>query len=229
MPDGPPEIPGLSIAASCTPAREVSGDFFDFLPMANGGLAVVTGEGGNDGLASALTIALTKGYLLYRTQQPGGSAQSPRAILTRLDQVLGTMLRRESGQTSLALVCVDPVRRTCAMARVGRWPQVLLLRGDNTVEEVSPREGEQPLGADDAIVIVTDGIAKLLERSSGESPTEVLRRAGAAAKSESAARLHDEFLAAARASTRGAEVGDDITTVVLCLKRAESGHLESAA
>jgi hypothetical protein len=228
MPDGPPLVPGLSVAASCTPAREVSGDFYDFLPLANGRLAVVIGEGGNDGLASALTIALTKGYLLYRTQA-GGQLQSPRLLLARLERVLGSMLRRESGQTSLALVCIDPSAHSCSLARVGQWPQVLLLKESGIIQEILPGEEEHPLTANDSLVILTDGIAKLLARSSGESPAEVLRRAGAEASFHTAAALHDSFLAAARAASKSPDTGDDITTVVVRITPAEHGHLESAA
>lgn len=228
MPDSVPELPGLSVAASCTPAHEVSGDFYDFLPMTDGRLAVVIGEGGNDGLASALTIALTKGYLLYRTSQT--AHLEPAAILASLERVLGAMLRRESGHTSLALICLDPVGRTCSLARLGDWPKAFLVRTGGTVDELAGgADMAQQLQAGDALVVMTDGIAKLLERRTGESPEEVLRRAAPRAGQENAQWLHDQFLLAATTSGQALTTGDDITTVVLQIRPQDLAQAESAA
>ncbi|HEY2016815.1 MAG TPA: hypothetical protein VGH38_25095, partial [Bryobacteraceae bacterium] len=47
LPDAAPRIAGLSIAGSCTPAREVGGDFFDYYALDDHRLGVFLAEGGN--------------------------------------------------------------------------------------------------------------------------------------------------------------------------------------
>jgi hypothetical protein len=231
MPETPPVCPGLSIAASCTPAREVSGDFFDFLPLSGGRMAVVVGEGGNDGLASALTIALTKGYLLYRTSSVGQKIE-PHKVLEGLERMLGAMLVRSSGKTSVALAIVDPGQQECSVARLGDWPVMHLLRRDGTVVELSP-DGQglrARMASGDSLVVLTDGVARLLEQGTGETPPEVLRRAAQQSQHASAHDLHRTLLAAARqADSSELASADDLTAVVLTLEGTEPQQAESAA
>ncbi|NWF85545.1 MAG: hypothetical protein HXY18_17150 [Bryobacteraceae bacterium] len=85
LPSSLPSVPGLSLAASCTPAREVGGDFYDFIEMEDGSLCVIVAEGGNDGLASALTIALAKGYLLFEAE----GCRDVHQTLAGLERALG--------------------------------------------------------------------------------------------------------------------------------------------
>lgn len=233
MPDATPQIPGLGIAASCTPAREVSGDFYDFIPLGGGRLAAVIGEGGNDGLASALTIALTKGYVLYATSKSEVETRSPSDLLKGLDRVLGRMLERESGKTSLAMVFVDPPGRQVQAARLGDWPQILLLRHGGTVVELGSssdaKSGSAKVAPGDFLVIVTDGLAKLLEQGTGESPSEVLRRAAGFSGLDSARRLHDQFISAVRSGAAGRVQSDDLTAVVIGFEESAAGTMESVA
>src|SRR5206468_3186869 len=63
LPKSAPPIDGLTISASCIPARIVGGDFYDFYPLGDGRLGIFIAEGGNRGIGSALNIALAKGFL----------------------------------------------------------------------------------------------------------------------------------------------------------------------
>ncbi|GAF78403.1 unnamed protein product, partial [marine sediment metagenome] len=44
LPDGPPVIPGWQIAATWKPARETSGDFYDFVPLPKGRIGIVVAD-----------------------------------------------------------------------------------------------------------------------------------------------------------------------------------------
>jgi sigma-B regulation protein RsbU (phosphoserine phosphatase) len=63
-----PRIAGLDCAAMWRPARDVGGDYYDFLSLPNGGLAFVIGDVSGKGLAAALLMAglraLVRGQLL---------------------------------------------------------------------------------------------------------------------------------------------------------------------
>jgi len=63
LPTGAREIPGLDLAAAYTPARDLGGDFYDFLPYGEGKLALALGDVSGKGTAAALYGALAIGIL----------------------------------------------------------------------------------------------------------------------------------------------------------------------
>lgn len=237
MPGLLPSVPGLSIAAASIPAREVSEDFYDFIPLADGNVAVVIGEGGNDGLASALTIALTKGYILYRASRGQPAMDDAAKLLEGLESELGVMLRRDSSATSLALVIIDPARGQCSVARAGPWPVVLAVHRDGTIEELSGAGQSRTLTPErkslqpgDSVVIYTDGVAKAVEAAASISAHEVLRAAALLPEVNTAGDLHRALLQAAGGPAgQGRVLTNDLTAVVVRFEGQAGGRLESAA
>jgi phosphoserine phosphatase RsbU/P len=63
LPTGAREIPGLDLAAAYLPARDLGGDFYDFLPYGEGKLALALGDVSGKGTAAALYGALAIGIL----------------------------------------------------------------------------------------------------------------------------------------------------------------------
>jgi sigma-B regulation protein RsbU (phosphoserine phosphatase) len=229
LPAHPPRIHGLSIAASCTPAGDVGGDFYDFFPLPDGRLGMIVAEGGNDGLASALTIALAKGFLRYESSDNSDIEQ----ILLRLEQALGSSLRRTSGRTSLALFLLDPARGVLHVARSGTYPRILILSADHAVSEFVPKPHQGGPGVEsdllalapgDFIFIHTDGLPRLLARQSAGSPSDLLTRAAHLHHLDSAASLHntivDLLLTASNQTTL--ELSDDLTAVTIRFESAIS-------
>lgn len=60
LPGQTPEIPGWEFAARWQPAREVSGDFYDFVPMPGGQLVLVIADVVGKGMPAALFMALSR-------------------------------------------------------------------------------------------------------------------------------------------------------------------------
>lgn len=63
LPRGAREVPGMDLAASYVPARELGGDFYDFLPYGNGRLGLVLGDVSGKGTPAALYGSLAIGVL----------------------------------------------------------------------------------------------------------------------------------------------------------------------
>lgn len=63
FPAAPPNIPGYDLAGMVFPAEATSGDYYDFVPMADGSLAIVVADVTGHGLGPALVMAETRAYL----------------------------------------------------------------------------------------------------------------------------------------------------------------------
>jgi serine phosphatase RsbU (regulator of sigma subunit)/predicted ester cyclase len=84
LPETIPELEGWRIAAYYGPAREVGGDFYDFLVFPDGRLGLVVGDATGHGMPAALVMATTRGMLRAVVQ----SLESPREVLARVNEAL---------------------------------------------------------------------------------------------------------------------------------------------
>jgi serine phosphatase RsbU (regulator of sigma subunit) len=84
LPKEMPSISGWRLAAHYQPAREVGGDFYDFLELPDGQLALVTGDVTDKGIPAALVMATT--HSILRGAAPG--LVSPGAVLARANDRL---------------------------------------------------------------------------------------------------------------------------------------------
>jgi sigma-B regulation protein RsbU (phosphoserine phosphatase) len=63
LPGEVPQIPGWDFAAFWKPAREVAGDFYDFIPLPDGKLGLVMADVCDKGMAAALFMAVSRSIL----------------------------------------------------------------------------------------------------------------------------------------------------------------------
>src|SRR5262249_55539398 len=115
LPDAPPVIAGLSIAGSCTPAREVGGDFFDYYALDDHRLGLFVAEGCNRELGSAMAIALAKGYLMHTVRLD----LTPVEVLRRLRATLGSVLLGENAPMTVLYAVIDGRTGSLRYARAG--------------------------------------------------------------------------------------------------------------
>jgi len=69
LPRETPHIPGWQFAACWQPAREVAGDYYDFVPLDRDHLAVVIADVSDKGMPAALFMALTRSVVRASTTQ----------------------------------------------------------------------------------------------------------------------------------------------------------------
>src|SRR5215216_3341824 len=84
LPETIPELQGWRIAAYYGPAREVGGDFYDFLEFPDGRLGLVVGDATGHGMPAALVMATTRGMLRAVVQ----SLESPGEVLARVNEAM---------------------------------------------------------------------------------------------------------------------------------------------
>src|SRR5215203_1861767 len=84
LPDSIPKLDGWRLATYYGPAREVGGDFYDFLELSSGRLGLVVGDATGHGMPAALVMASTRGMLRAVVQ----SLESPGEVLARVNEAL---------------------------------------------------------------------------------------------------------------------------------------------
>ncbi len=84
LPKAVPEFGGWEVAAFYRPAREVGGDFYDFLEFEDGRLGIVVGDVTDKGVPAALVMATTRTMLRAAAQR----LDSPGEVLRRVNDVL---------------------------------------------------------------------------------------------------------------------------------------------
>jgi serine phosphatase RsbU (regulator of sigma subunit) len=84
LPKGVPDLPGYQLAAYYQPAREVGGDFYDFLELDDGRLGLVVGDVTDKGVPAALVMATTRTMLRASAQR----LDSPGEVLERVNDVM---------------------------------------------------------------------------------------------------------------------------------------------
>jgi len=85
LPKSAPELEDYQIAAYYRPAREVGGDFYDFLELEDGRLGLVVGDVSGKGIPAALVMANTRSVL--RTVAQGGGI-APGEVLAEANEIL---------------------------------------------------------------------------------------------------------------------------------------------
>jgi sigma-B regulation protein RsbU (phosphoserine phosphatase) len=181
LPQGPLVMAGLSVTALCVPAREVGGDYYDFLPLDDHRVGVLIADVSGKGTSAALYMAELKGLVLSLSE----IYTSPRTMLIALNRIIANHLDARSFIT-MTYAVVDLLARTITYARAGHTPliyvpgtcadggprQVQILVPDGMVVGLKLDNGEMferhlveetiPLRAGDLYLLFTDGISEAM-------------------------------------------------------------------
>ena len=182
LPHGSLTFPGVSLSGHCEPAREVGGDYYDFLPLDESRMGILIADVAGKGTSAALYMAELKGLVLALSQRHA----SPRELLIDANRIISKHLDARSFIT-MTYAVVDLAARTMTMARAGHCPLVYVpgpaaasrasraLQPDGMVlglqfdtGDVFNRTLEEltlPLGAGDLFLLYTDGISEAMNEN----------------------------------------------------------------
>jgi sigma-B regulation protein RsbU (phosphoserine phosphatase) len=234
LPQGPLLMPGLSVTALCVPAREVGGDYYDFLPLGDQRVGVLIADVSGKGTSAALYMAELKGLVLSLSE----IHSSPRDLLIAANRIISHHLDARSFIT-MTYAVIDLRARTMTYARAGHTPliyvpgscaagaerQVQILVPDGMVVGLKLDNGEMferhlveetiPLQAGDLYLLFTDGISEAMNARDdlfGEARLGRLVEAHAHLPSEE---LRERMLREIAAFVGDAPQHDDMTMILV--------------
>jgi sigma-B regulation protein RsbU (phosphoserine phosphatase) len=222
FPQRRPVVAGLDYAGFCRPARQVGGDYYDFLPLADGCFGIAIGDISGKGIPAALLMASLQASLRSQTLELKSDLATLMANLNRLIHEASPPNRYATffyGQ-------IDPRTRLLTYANAGhnapmvfRAGAVLRLETGGPVLGLLPEAGyaqaRLALQPGDVLVAFTDGVSEALDPEDQEWGEAGLAAAVEAAGARSAQELVARILSAAEAFVSGAPQHDDMTLVVI--------------
>jgi serine phosphatase RsbU (regulator of sigma subunit) len=150
LPRSMPQIEGWEIAAAIIPARQTSGDFYDFVMLDRGRVAFIVADVADKGTGAALYMALSRTLLrTYASQYPDDPARVLQASNDRL------FTDTESDQfVTVFYAVLDPATNTLTYANAGHNPALIL--NNSTTQELG--QTGIPLGMFEAMAWKTKSV-----------------------------------------------------------------------
>jgi serine phosphatase RsbU (regulator of sigma subunit)/predicted ester cyclase len=168
LPEQVPQLEGWQITPFYRPAREVGGDFYDFLELEDGRLGLVVGDATGKGVPAALVMASARSML--RAIAQALSSTSPGDVLGRVNDALFIDIPANMFVTCFYAI-LDTKRASLSYANAGHDLPYLWRGG--TAEELRARgmplglmpgmeyeEKQIELDAGEGVLFYTDGLVE---------------------------------------------------------------------
>lgn len=144
LPDKAPTIEGFSIAARSIPAREVGGDFYDFIEIAEDGskrLGIIVGDVSGKAVSGALVMAASRSIFRVLTE----SHESVEEVMNRGNARLHRDVKKGMF-VALLYAVLDPKEKTMTFSNAGQVQPILCSLGKSRAEYIDTEGDRFPLG-----------------------------------------------------------------------------------
>ncbi len=175
LPAEAPGIRGFEISGVNVPARQVSGDYFDYIKVDEERLGVAIADVSGKGVPASLIMAICRSVLRSQAAQNA----SPADVLRKVNRQLYPDIK-EDMFISMAYLILDHVRATVTLSRAGHDAPMLYKRATQTVTPLKPPgmvlgidsgsvfdritgDFDVPLERGDCLVLYTDGVTEALD------------------------------------------------------------------
>ena len=171
LPSAAPRIPEYDFFDFYEPASQLGGDYYDYVELPGGRLAVVVADVSGKGISASLLMA----KLSAETRYCLASEPEPAQAMARLNRGFCDS-GWEDRFVTMVLSVLDPRRHEVTIVSAGHLPP-LWRSGTGVVEPVADAEGGLPLGVDrnadyapcvmpllpgDTLILYTDGITEAM-------------------------------------------------------------------
>ena len=229
LPSSLPKVAGYDFYAYYQPAQAVGGDYYGFIPLPQGRLAVALGDVAGKGISAALLMAkLSSDARFCFLAEP-----NPGQAVSKLNDLLYEFTSPMDRFVTLGALVLDPTRHTVTLVSAGHPSPQLWRKGNAALQDTVPRSTTGlPLGMvegcvydacqialqpGDNLILFSDGVTDALDVRNNPFSMKGVQRVAAEAGGVSAAVLGDRLVKAVQQHATNREPHDDIT--LICLGR----------
>jgi len=216
FPNWKPNIPGFEINGLCLPCREVGGDWFDYIPLSDGRLALVLADVSGKGMAAALLMSSTRSILRMFAEK----GLPPGEVLTQVNKILIEDFPKTKFVTMIYAI-LDPKNNSITIANAGHLSPLLI--SNNEIKILDTDYG-LPLGLVDRpyfesniefkngnkLLLYSDGVTEAMNSKNEEYGQERIISHLKQTDSSMQTLLED-----VRSFTAGHPASDDITILMI--------------
>jgi serine phosphatase RsbU (regulator of sigma subunit) len=227
LPQKLPEVPNYEFFAHYESAQEVGGDYYDFVPLKDKGLAITLGDVAGKGVPAALLMAkLSSDARFCLLTEP----DLPTAV-TRLNNLLCQQAGKVDKFVTFAAALVEPASHRVTLVSAGHMAPLHYHRATGTIEDSMPKEVPGvPLGImegyqfashttilepGDCLLLYTDGVTDAANPRNVPFSTQGMMAALQAGGPPAPQALCDRLVRAVKQHVAGRAQFDDITLVCL--------------
>jgi sigma-B regulation protein RsbU (phosphoserine phosphatase) len=220
LPDKPPTIENLEIAATTLPSRFVGGDHYDFIQRGNSYVFTVADVSGK-GIPAALLVST-----LHATQKALlDTDQSPESLVSKISESIYNSSTSNKFITYF-LINYIPEEKRIVTINAGHNPPLIIsedgvlrkLTKGGLVLGLMPKvvyeSEETPIKPGDLLVTFTDGVTEAMDVDDEEYGDERLEALILANRTKSAQEIFDIVMSDVQEFAKGAPQHDDITLVI---------------
>jgi len=216
------DLDDYAIAGKNIPAKQVGGDYYDFIPLDDHRIGITLGDVCGKGLPASLLMA----NLQATVRGQGFFNITANQCLVRANKLLYHSTDRKTF-VSLFYGILDTNKHTLYYANAGQNPPLLFSPGAAPValeargivlgamEASTYEQSEIALQSGDFLMIHSDGLNEAVNEQSEEFGEKRLREIPVIYQQESADELVERILSAVKFFIRDAEQHDDMTLVIL--------------
>ena len=221
FPQTAPEIPRLQLAGKSVPCRSVGGDYFDYLPLADGRLVILVGDVAGKGMPASLLMTSLQARVHSLAEHYTDMAQ----LTTALNR--GVSAKCPAGKfITFFIALLDPHLGTIAYSNAGHNPPMLVKSNGqmSTLTVGGPvlgilksfvYEGETvPWDAGDVLLLYSDGVSEAMNPAEDEFGEDKLAALLSELSARNAREILDDLYSNVTQFMDGAPASDDITVVV---------------
>jgi len=224
LPVGKPAIAGLEIAGMMRPARGVSGDYYDYIPINEHTIQFVIADVAGKGVPAALLMSATAATM----QLEANHDRNLLEMVGRLNTGIHSVSDDGERYVTLLVAELDAQKRKLRYVNCGHNPALLFRAETGTVTRlnsscapigISPENPCQLASADltvgDVLVFYTDGVTEAENQSGEELGAERLSAIVQRGSSSSAEALMTDIFDNVASFCSGVGFNDDVTVLVV--------------
>jgi phosphoserine phosphatase RsbU/P len=227
LPAESPIVSGFEINGINIPARQVSGDYFDYIKVDDERLGVTIADVSGKGVPASLIMAISRSVL--RSQATGNP--SPADVLQKVNRQLYPDIK-EDMFISMAYLILDHARSAVTLARAGHDAPLLYTSKTGAVTPLKTpgmvvgidsggvfdrltKDVAVPLETGDCILLYTDGITEALDNEGNEFGLERTIEAFRSSTKQGAQAIVSRLIDDLRNFVGATPQNDDITLIAI--------------